>query len=128
MASFDRQAGPTIRFETESWDNYTASRRRILEHVKARGIDNVVSLAGNIHAFYGGVVSEQTREKACEHALMTEIVTTSVSALGGRDKRYQDVHGRRGENPCLQYFDNRYRGYALVNFSRLSVEATLRNC
>ena len=57
---------------------------------------------------------------------MTEIVTTSITADGGDDNRYNDVQGRLEENPCIQFFDNRYRGYTLVHFFRNEIRADFR--
>ena len=126
MAPFDRAAGPAVRYESESWDNYAANRSRILEQFRSQRIDNAVSLGGNIHAFYAGTVSDRHGDGECLDPALTEIVTTSISAGGGGTERYDDVHGRRGENPCIDYFENRYRGYTLLDFSPDRIQATLR--
>jgi len=126
MSPFDRVAGPAIVHESESWDNYAANRSRIVDHIRDREIPNVVSLGGNIHAFYAGKVSDGVAQGICKRPALTEIVTTSITAGGGAQKRYIDIHRRRNENPCIDYFDNRYRGYALVTFTRQEVRADLR--
>ncbi len=116
MAPFDRKAGLEVDYETDGWDNYAANRDRIVDHVRRNGMQNSVVLGGNIHAYYAGTVD----------SVMTEIVTTSVSASGGGEKRYNDVNGRRDENPELAYFDNRYRGYTLLEFAADQVTVSLR--
>jgi phosphodiesterase/alkaline phosphatase D-like protein len=68
------------------------------------------------HAYYAGTVQTE----------LTEIVTTSITASGGRSGRYEDIDGRRDENPSLQYFDNRYRGYTLLELRPDQVEVTRR--
>ena len=45
---------------------------------------------------------------------------------GGGEERCREILGRKGENPGLQYFDNRYRGYALLNITPESISARLR--
>lgn len=116
MAPFDRAAGPEVNYETDGWDNYAANRNRILQHIGQRDIQNCVALGGNIHAYYAGTLSSG----------LTEIVTTSITASGGGSERYNDVNGRRDENPSLQFFDNRYHGYTLLEFSKERIEVTLR--
>lgn len=126
MAPFDREAGPAVRYEAESWDNYAANRARIVEHIRDRDIPNPVSLGGNIHAFYAGTVSDRIASGSCLNPAMTEIVTTSVCAGGGGDRRYDDVHGRRDENPCFEFFENRHRGYTLLTFTPEELHADFR--
>lgn len=123
MAPFDRKAGPEVLYETDGWDNYAANRARLVEHIHGNAIPNCVSLGGNIHTFYAGTVTLGSVQ--CEPAL-TELVTTSITASGGAGERYDDVNGRREENPCMAYFDNRQRGYTLLEFSHERIVATLR--
>jgi alkaline phosphatase D len=117
MAPFDRKAGPEVDFETDGWDNYAANRDRIVQHVEQHELQNCVALGGNIHAYYAGTIGAE----------LTEIVTTSITATGGGSERYDDVNGRRDENPGLQYFDNRYRGYTLLEFDQNKIAVTLRS-
>jgi alkaline phosphatase D len=125
MARLDRAAGPVVRMETDSWDNYPATRERIVSHIEMNRIRNAISLGGNIHAFYAGVVPSRQAVGSCDPVL-TEVVTSSVSAGGGGDERYDDIHGRRSENPCIEFFDNRVRGYTHMTFNRERVSATFR--
>lgn len=116
MEPFDRRAGPEVDFETDGWDNYAANRDRIVQHIVQHDLQNCIALGGNIHAYYAGTVG----------STLTEIVTTSITASGGGRERYDDVNGRRQENPGLQYFDNRYRGYTLLEFGPNKIDVTLR--
>lgn len=125
LAQLDREAGPTIRLETDSWDNYPITRQRIVENIQSKQIRNAVSLGGNIHAFYAGVVSATPSKSGCD-PVMTEVVTSSITALGGDNTRYQDIHGRHSENPCIQYFENRHRGYTILQFSYEKVAVDFR--
>ena len=116
MAPFDRAAGPEVNYETDGWDNYAANRDRIMQCIEQRNVRNCVALGGNIHAFYAGTVQPG----------ITEIVTTSITAVGGGSERYADINGRREENPEMQFFDNRYHGYTLLEFSKDRIDVTLR--
>lgn len=125
LAQLDREAGPKVCLETDSWDNYPITRQRIVEHCLSKRIRNPVSLGGNIHAFYAGVVPKVAGTTDCD-SVMTEIVTSSITALGGDDGRYNDIHGRLSENPCIQYFENRHRGYTHLKFSHQDIIAEFR--
>jgi len=125
MAQLDRAAGPAIRMETDSWDNYPATRERIVEHITDNRIRNPISLGGNIHAFYAGVVPSNQALGSCDPVL-TEVVTSSITAGGGGDERYEDILGRKSENPCIQFFENRLRGYTFMEFDHTKVSATFR--
>ena len=125
MAPLDVRAGPEIRHEADGWDNYEASRNRVADLIVDKRIPDVVSLGGNIHAFYAGVMF-QRQEAGPRRPILTEIVTTSVTASGGGEERYRDIHGRRQENPAIQYFDNRDRGYSLLSVTPASISAQLR--
>ena len=124
FAAYNRgQAGEPI-YETDSWDNYRANRARIMEHIANRGLSNVVSLAGNIHAYYVGTVSTATQ--AGPVPLMAEIITTSVSAGGGGEARYRQANAAKPINPGMLYFDNRYRGYSLIDIRRERIDVAFR--
>ena len=125
MAPLDVRAGPEIRHEADGWDNYAAARERLLNLIAIRELRDVVSLGGNIHAFYAGVVYDH-RVAAQRLPTLTEVVTTSVTASGGGEERYRDILDRREENPGIQYFDNRYRGYALLTITPESINVRLR--
>ena len=125
MAPLDVRAGPEIRHEADGWDNYAAARQRLINLIVNRELRDVVSLGGNIHAFYAGVMYDDPG-RAQRQAVLSEIVTTSVTASGGGEERYRDILSRRGENPGIQYFDNRYRGYALLKITPESIGAQLR--
>lgn len=125
MAPFDRAAGQAVNYETDGWDNYAANRARLVEHIDRQAIRNCVALGANIHAFYAGKVPLQGLDEACR-SVLTEVVTTSITASGGGSERYDDIHGRRDENPCMDYFDNRYHGYALLDFSHERITVSLQ--
>lgn len=117
MAPFDRRAGPEVAYEADGWDSYPANRQRILDRIRERELDSVVSVAGNIHAFYAGRVNASPGDAGSDPALV-EFIASSISASRGGEERYADVVGRRAENPSMTYFDNRYSGYLWCDVGR----------
>ena len=125
MAPLDLGKGKDVRHEADSWDNYEAARGRIVDIIRARQLENVVSLGGNIHAFYAGVMYDP-QAGGTGDAILSELVTTSVTAGGGGIGRYNAVHGRLDRNPGIQFFENRYRGYLWLAVEPSHMEAVLR--
>lgn len=125
MAPLDLGPGPEVRYEADSWDNYEAARNRIIDAIVERDISNVVSIGGNIHAFYAGIVYDD-QDVANRNAILSEIVATSVTANGGGDERYNDIHNRLEQNPGIRYFENRYRGYVWLQIEHHTLKAEFR--
>jgi alkaline phosphatase D len=117
MAPFDLAPGLERRFEADGWESYPANRQRILDVIKERRVANAVSLGGNIHAFYAGTVHADPND-ADSQPLISEFVSTSVSATGGGDERHRNINGRAAENPSMRYFENRKRGYLWCDVDR----------
>ena len=125
MAPLDLGPGAEVRYEADSWDNYEATRRSIVNSIANQDLVDVVSFGGNIHAFYAGVVYDN-QWKADRKAVLTEIVATSIAAPGGGVERFDDINGRLNENPSIHYFENRYRGYVWLDFTHSDVSTELR--
>jgi alkaline phosphatase D len=66
---------------TDDWSGYRHERAEILDFVKANKIAGFVSLAGDRHAFFAGVMSKALPPQAFE-PVAVEFVTGSVSAPG----------------------------------------------
>jgi alkaline phosphatase D len=125
MAPCDLAPGPARRFEGDGWESYPANRQRILDMISAQKVQNTVSIGGNIHAFYAGTVHADPDDTSSE-PLINEFISTSVSATGGGDERYNDVNGRADENPSMRYFENRKRGYLWCDVQRSSWRTEFR--
>ena len=50
------KTGANTYFTYDFWHGYPGERREILEHIKAKGIKDVVFLTGDIHTFAAGDV------------------------------------------------------------------------
>ncbi|TDC73889.1 alkaline phosphatase D family protein [Streptomyces hainanensis] len=105
----DTVAGPDIAVPMDTWDGYSASRDRLLGGIADRGIQNVVSLAGDLHR---SVVSDLALDfhDPDSRVVATEFVGTSISS--GEDGQDLDAGGQvlLDENPHMR-FGNFQRGY-----------------
>jgi alkaline phosphatase D len=65
----------------DQWDGYTADRRTLLGHIASRGIDNVVSLVGDVHSTFACDIPLDPALYPYESpSIMTELVSTSVTS------------------------------------------------
>lgn len=114
MAPFDYGQGDTRLLKADGWDAFPDARQRLLDAVSKRRPRNAVSLGGEIHAYYAGIVhaiAEDPRSKP----LLVEFLTTSISSGGGGEERYNTVHKLFSKNTFARYFNNRSRGYLLCD-------------
>lgn len=125
MAPFDYVKGANSGYKTDGWDGYAASRQRILDMVVNKRIENPVSIGGEIHAFYAGIVNADALDLDSPPAL-SEVLCTSISSGGGGDERYNETLDLFSENPFARYFENRVRGYALCDVDRWRWHTRLR--
>jgi alkaline phosphatase D len=125
LAPFDYGAGEIVRYHRDGWDNYIGTRRRLLRMIEERRPPNPLSLGGDIHAYYAGVVHADPYDPATS-PLLTEFVTTSVSAPGGGDDRYAATLAQFSENAFARFFDNRWRGYTVCDVTPREWRTTLR--
>ncbi|GAA0717531.1 alkaline phosphatase D family protein [Dokdonella soli] len=92
---------------TDGWDGYAGARAELLGFIAARQVPNVVTLGGDMHAFYAADLRADFRD-ADSPAIASEFVGTSISAEG-------DDYAERARhlplNPHIRYFESRWRGY-----------------
>jgi alkaline phosphatase D len=104
-----------VPINADQWDGYAAERREILEHVLAKGVQNVSWLTGDIHTFFAGTVTTSGRSGA--PAAATEFVAGSITSEGIAEEFGNQalVSDRiRDPNPHISYIDTEHRGYAVV--------------
>jgi alkaline phosphatase D len=65
----------------DDWGGYRTERGEILDFLQQRGITGMISLAGDRHAFFAGLLSKELPPKAFEPVAI-EFVVGSVSAPG----------------------------------------------
>ncbi|MCK1796380.1 alkaline phosphatase D family protein [Streptomyces sp. XM4193] len=64
----------------DQWDGYTHDRRELLDHLKAKNVDNAVFLTGDIHMAWANEVPEHAATYPLSRSAATEFVVTSVSS------------------------------------------------
>jgi alkaline phosphatase D len=72
--------GNTV-LNVDQWDGYPAARRRLLDHIAAEGISDVVVLTGDIHAAGCAVLSTDGVDGSAT-PVAVEFVCTSISSNG----------------------------------------------
>ncbi len=116
----DTPVGRTIY--TDGWDGYAAARSRLLQAIVDAGIDNVVTLGGDVHQN----VAAQLRLKANDPSspiVASEIVTTSVTSRGMSDFALNRI---RASNPDILHARSDERGYTWIEVTPQSLEAHFR--
>jgi len=122
ISGFDQIAGPQRGVFTDSWGGYPAARRRLLDVVKQRNIENVVAIAGDIHSFFVSDVKDNDLD-ANSSTLITEIVGSSVSSESFNTALFNSV---MADNPHIKFCDDTQRGYVLCDVNKTVWRARLR--
>ncbi|WP_395679469.1 alkaline phosphatase D family protein [Dokdonella sp.] len=95
------------RVWNDGWDGYPRARERLLGFIGEQRIRNVVTLGGDVHAFYANDLKVDFADPAST-TVASEFVGTSISSAGDDyAERVRDLH----LNPHVRYFDSRSRGY-----------------
>jgi len=110
------------QWNMDSWAGYPAARKRLLDHLQAQKIRNVVVTTGDEHQNFAGELRAKVTEGP---ALATEFLGTSISTGGdGVDlsPRYKAVLARNPHCP----FINSQRGYVVHDVGREHWQATFK--
>ncbi|MFC4519905.1 alkaline phosphatase D family protein [Cupriavidus pinatubonensis] len=131
-----------IILNADQWDGYNAERKNLMAFLKTHSIKNVVTLSGDIHAFFAGQVMDDY-DAATPAPVMVDLVTAGLSSnslLSGlrqriendqtftavRDLIFSNVGGTlvntldstlRTFNPWLRHAETNVEGYALVTLT-----------
>lgn len=70
---------PDVVVSSDAWDGYASERRELMDFLRNEGIANVVSLSGDVHAHFAGLVKNDYDDPAGE-VLAVEVVTAAVSS------------------------------------------------
>jgi alkaline phosphatase D len=114
FTDFDQILGPPLGVYTDSWGGYPAARRKLLDLVKQRNLNNVVTLAGDIHSFFVSDVKDDARDPNSA-TLMSEFVGTSISSESYNTVLFNSL---LPENPHIKFLDDRQRGYVVCDVAR----------
>ncbi|MFB6118287.1 alkaline phosphatase D family protein [Halosegnis sp.] len=131
-------SGPLSVYPVQGgWDGYTRERQTITEAVAAAGVDNFVTLTGDMHCYiaaykrtaYPGRVSGG-RGVATGERIGVEFMTPAVTSLNVAEALHltRGIRKRLTEpllswlipamNPHVAFFDSHNWGYAVVEFTR----------
>ena len=122
LMGFDQILGPARGTYTDNWGGYPVARRKVLDLIKQRNIQNVVSLGGDIHGYFVGDVKDDYLNPN-SGTLMSEFVGTSITSESYNTKLFDAM---AVENPHMKLVDDRYRGYVMCDVSRDTWRTALR--
>jgi alkaline phosphatase D len=107
MAELELQPGPGLAYGSDGWDGYVADRARILGFLQARRPSNPVVLGGDMHSFWVNDLKLNNHQPGAP-VLASEFVGTSISSAGPLYELYRSY---LADNPHVQFFESRWRGY-----------------
>ncbi|MGH2943861.1 MAG: alkaline phosphatase D family protein [Solirubrobacteraceae bacterium] len=122
MAQEDFVEGPGEGFNTDSWDGYKESRRRVLSGIARARASNTVVLTGDVHQHYASDLTVDFADPSAP-IVASEFVGTSIASGGDGSDNVQSAALR--ENPWIKYNASR-RGYVRIDLSHAALRADMR--
>ena len=135
------KTGRDTFYTFDFWHGYPGERREVLQHIKDRGIDDVVFLTGDIHTFAAGDVElTENGEKVATEIVGGSITSASLgetdldlgggTVLKGNDRNPNTpkgvTDGLKSLNPWVDYVDFDHHGYVVVEAGPKELKATMR--
>ena len=120
-------SGPGRLFLTyDTWMGYEHERRRILGDLAGRGVKNLVSLTGDLHAFFAAKLHAGDSDPLAESlpAVGVELATGALTAPRAGEFLSLLAHAGviRDNNPHIAAWNSSVNGYSLVEITADSVE------
>ncbi len=106
----------------DSWDGYVAARRRLLGHVADNGIENLVSVGGDIHSSAVTDLRVDYRDPSSP-VVGSEFVAPSITAL---ELLPDGAAEAAATNPHVHLYDVDHHGYLLCTVEPDTFRATYR--
>ncbi|WP_320672875.1 alkaline phosphatase D family protein, partial [Patulibacter defluvii] len=125
--------GAVIGAPKHSWQAHPGERRLVGETLRARGVQDVVSIAGDAHAFYAGTATTEGGSRGIPFA--TEVVAGTMAASNLATSALELLSPLTGPlagglglaaNPHLVFSDAATHGYAVVEARRDELRVALR--
>jgi alkaline phosphatase D len=122
-------------FLQDSWDGFQAERHELMQHLRADGPDNFVTLTGDLHCSVAGYMKAGYGEieSGSFDRVGVELLTPAVSSLNAaslvdfstpwNSELLNDL--ARLENDHLQFVDWFHNGYAVVTFGESECRYTV---
>lgn len=123
IADIAREHNGVRAVSMDGWSGYEASRARILDGARARGVNNLVSIVGDIHR---SVVSDlRATYSRPSPTVGVELAGTSITS--GGDGADSDPSDQQLKAACPHvHFGNAQRGYVLNRLTHNTWEAEYR--
>ncbi|OBX17874.1 alkaline phosphatase [Erythrobacter sp. QSSC1-22B] len=115
VMDLDRDPGPGVTENLDSWAGYRQPRERLLQAIRDTGKRNTVVLTGDEHQNYAGELHLDGKNPDRE-AIATEFVATSISSGGDGEDQRSATKEIQAVNPQLK-FHNSQRGYLLCDLT-----------
>lgn len=111
MARVDRIPGEKVGWSMDQWSGYDTARKRLLQQLKDRQIENPTVLTGDIHNNWVNDLHVDF-DRPESPPIATEWVGTSISSGGDGKEDAKDRESVMAENPFVKFY-NAERGYVL---------------
>lgn len=98
---------------SDGWDGYKPTRDMILEAAAQRRPKNFISIGGDMHSWWQADLKADYNNPDSQ-TLGVEFVTTSVTAHSYAYSRFTRM---LPDNPHIHFFDDRKRGYSLMDIT-----------
>ncbi len=99
---------------SDGWDGYPFTRKMILDAVAQRKPKNFVAIGGDMHSWWQADLKTDFNNPDSP-TIGTEFVCSSVTSHSYAYNRFMKM---LPDNPHIHFFDDRKRGYCLVNANR----------
>jgi alkaline phosphatase D len=65
--------------DADAWDGYNHERNELMQHLRTNSIKNVVTITGDIHAHFAGIVMDD-HDAATPNPVLVELIAAGVSS------------------------------------------------
>jgi len=118
-------------FNVDQWDGYPASRKRVLNYLRDKSIDNTIILTGDIHSSWAMDITDNPYDATLYDAqtgqgsIAVEFVTPAVTSPAIENKARADQTSLflKATNPHMKYVDLFHRGYVLLDITHERTQA-----
>jgi alkaline phosphatase D len=122
---------PGFPLNPDQWDGYPGDRADVLNHVRAKGVEGVTVITGDIHTFFAGDVYPEGRADGGRPAA-TEFVGGSITSKGleedfGAATPVAEVGVMTTNTPHLKYAQLSRRGYGVLDLKPDELRATFKS-
>jgi alkaline phosphatase D len=122
----------------DQWDGYPRERARILGAIREAGVNNFVTITGDLHSFGAGYLKadfdspSSPRVGVClmgGSVSSSNVVETATFGMGGIlvPPATEFTSALVGSNPHLRYFNSATHGYVVMDVTRERITATMRS-